>query len=178
MKLIGLTGKARAGKDTIANHLWLDHLYVKLSFAHPLKTAVGTIFGLTREQTWEDELKEVVVPYWGLTPRQMLQKMGTEAIRNTFGGDVWVKRLALSYDAVRNTDNVVISDVRFHEEAQYIRSQGGVIVEVVRNTAGLDGVEAGHVSESGIGSPADFTVENNSTKEALYGEIDLLVSKL
>ena len=174
-KLIGLTGKARAGKTTVANYLWVDHGFVHLSFAGPLKMAAKHIFGL-KEHQLEDESKELLIEHWKLTPRQMFQKLGTEAVRNVFGNDTWVKRMALSLAEVRATDDVVISDVRFPEEAEFIVRQGGVLVEIVRRDAGLSGAEGGHASENHV-IVADYVLDNNSTVEALQGEIDLMLGK-
>jgi dephospho-CoA kinase len=58
MKLIGITGKARSGKDTIARHLWAQHAFTRIAFADPLKLAAQSIFGLTHDQTWNDDLKK------------------------------------------------------------------------------------------------------------------------
>jgi len=175
-KLIGLTGKARAGKTTVASYLWLEHCYSTMAFATPLKCAATHIFGLGHEEL-TDEMKEVVLPYWNLTPRQIFQKLGTEAVRSVFGGDVWVKRLALSLDVIRHTDDVVVSDVRFPEEADYIRSQGGVIVEVTRPTAGLSGAEGEHASETSVITP-DIILRNDGTIDDLHKKIDAMVAAL
>ena len=50
--LIGITGKAGVGKDTVAEHLWHKHSFVRIGLADPLKRAAQEIFGLTDEQTW------------------------------------------------------------------------------------------------------------------------------
>ena len=63
MKLIGLTGKARSGKDTVANYLFNQHGYTRIAFADPVKLAAQQVFGLTHEQTWVEGLKEVEIPY-------------------------------------------------------------------------------------------------------------------
>ena len=98
MKLIGITGEARSGKDTIAKHLWAEYGFTRIAFADPLKLAAQQMFGLSHAQTWDDSLKEVVIPHWGMTPRKIFQLMGTEASKPVFGEDVWVKRWLMEPD--------------------------------------------------------------------------------
>lgn len=155
MKLIGLTGKAGAGKDTLAG-LILEHTTgTTRAFAEPLKRAAREVFGLTDEQMTDRVLKEQVIPYWGKSPRQILQLLGTEGIRNVFGGDTWVKNADLRLQALESAEAgqalpievVIWTDVRFAEEAEWIRANGGVVVEVRR--PGIEAVAA-HSSESGL----------------------------
>ena len=177
-KLIGISGKARAGKDTIATHLWLDQGFTRIAFADPLKQAAKEIFGLKDAHISDDSLKEVVIEYWGLTPRQIFQRLGTEAVRGVFGEDVWVKRFAQAYEAIRSTDDIVVPDVREDIEAEFIRSQGGVIIQVIRDGAGLSGAEGAHRTENGLRTAAEFVIHNNSTLDALYAEVDMIVGQL
>lgn len=178
MKLIGIAGKARSGKDTIAKHLWAEHEFTRIAFADPLKAAAKSIFGLTDAQTWGDTLKEVVIPYWGMSPRQMFQLLGTEAVKGTFGPDTWVKRWAINYNLLKDTDHIVVPDVRTDLEAQAILNLGGVIISVHRDVGGLSGEPALHSSEGGLLDPADFTVLNNGTLAWLHEQIDTIVGGL
>ena len=173
MKLIGLTGKARVGKDTVANFLMAEHDYVRMAFADPLKRAAAEIFGLTAVQM-QDEFKEIPIEYWGMSPREIFQKLGTEGVRDVFGPEVWVKRLGMGLDAVRHTSNVVITDVRFRSEADFLKSQGATLVEIRRDVSDV----RSHSSEAGIGMCADFVIENNSSVDALYGQIELMLGAL
>jgi hypothetical protein len=91
----------------------------------------------------------VVIEFWGMSPREIFQKLGTEAVKGTFGPDAWVKRWSLSYGPLMDTDDVIVPDVRVDEEANYIRSLGGTIIEV-RRGAGLVGSTGNHVSELGL----------------------------
>lgn len=177
MKLIGITGKARSGKDTLAKYLWSQHCFTRIAFADPLKLAAQHIFGLTQEQTWDDAYKEVVIPYWGMAPRQMFQLLGTEAVKGTFGEDVWAKRWLMSYDSFKTTDHIVVPDTRCDVEADMIRALGGVIVEVRRGT-GLVGSTGDHCSERGLSTLPDFVIDNEGTKEELYEKIEALIGGL
>ncbi len=173
MKLIGLTGFAGSGKDTVAEMLLDEYSGYSCAFADPLRRAASEVFGLTHEQMTDREKKEAEVPYWGKTPRQILQLLGTECMRDVFGGDVWVKRADMQLECLKGmdareeigSDLVVFTDVRFPEEARFIREHGGVVVNVIR--AGIGPVN-NHVSDSGLAAELiDFDLLNNAGLEQL-----------
>ena len=162
---IGFTGAAKAGKDTAADALAL-HLkslgynVLRMSFAEPLKK-IGEIFGFTKEQMTDQNLKEVVDDFWGITPRKFMQLVGTEMFRNNLCHDCWVKllikraQMAIEQtpkytggsnptinEALRCRGNedvlwvpdaiILISDVRFENEAEGIIKEGGFVVRIKR----------------------------------------------
>lgn len=89
--IIGLAAVARSGKDTVASML-LEHPGVAAyALADPLKAGCQALFGLTDEQAWSDDLKEKTIQLWGLSPRQMFQRMGTEWLRD-HNPDHWLLR--------------------------------------------------------------------------------------
>jgi len=163
--LIGISGSAGAGKDTLAEYLWRTHTFTRIAFADPMKRATQAIFGLSDEQTWSRDLKEISIPYWGLSPRRMFQMVGTDAMQGTFGRDVWLKRWKLSYEMVKDSENVVVPDVRFPQEAELIRELGGYIIQLNRKCEnGLDAEAKAHVSEAGISVKyLDFVLHNDSS---------------
>lgn len=61
------------------------------ALADPLKAGCQALFGLTDEQTWSDDIKEEVIQVWGLSPRQMFQRVGTEWMRD-HNADHWLLR--------------------------------------------------------------------------------------
>jgi len=177
-KLIGVTGKARSGKDTIAKYLWQEHDFVKSSLAYPIKQAARIIFNLTYEEAFCDELKEVVIPYWGLSPRQMFQKLGTDAVLCTFGQMTWVKRWLQTYSTLSETDHVVVPDIRKDFEAEAIMKLGGIIIEVVRGN-GLEGETGKHTSESGLETVLPhYRIINTGSLEELYANVDAIMKEL
>jgi hypothetical protein len=105
--------------------------------------------------------------------RGYLQRMGTEVGRDMFGDDFWVEqalRVASGYD------HVVFSDVRYPNEAERIRKEGGVLWRVER-----EGIEKSdeHTSESLIETiKVDSVVKNNGTIEELFAKVDKLMGKL
>ena len=175
MKLIGITGRARSGKDTIAKYLWTRYEFTRIALADPLKLAAQQAFGLTQAQLG-DELKDVVIPYWGIAPRQMYQQIG-DSFKEKFGEDFWIKRWRLSYGMFMDTDHVVVPDVRFDNEVNEIRSLNGVLIRVVRGT-GLEGVAGQHKSEAGITLPVNYTIDNRGSLADLHAEVDRIVRSL
>lgn len=177
--LIGIHGKARSGKDTVARRLVMDYGFYRLPFADPVKRAAQVMFGLTDEQIWIDDSKETVIPYWGMTPREMFQKVGTEGGRDVFGDDLWIKRWALDYQSLQGK-RVVVPDVRFENEAAFIRQLGGVILHLHSNRGTTLSHEAqAHRSEGGVRQQKlDFMIDNSGTFDQLYGKVDTLVRLL
>lgn len=174
-KLIGLAGKAGAGKDTVADYLWEKEGAIKIAFADALRAAACSIFGLGQCNFTDRELKEAEVEYWGMTPRRMLQLLGTEATKPVFGDDIWLKRWFLSYSLVRDTDHVVVPDVRFDVEAEALRRLGGIIVHIVRPGSGLPGATGEHSSEAGIElRDGDMYLSNSGSVEELRHKVDQL----
>ena len=176
IKLIGIHGKARSGKDTMANFLVENHGFTKMAFADPIKWAVASAFGIPLGEVYSDEFKEMTHPTWGMTGRQILQLFGTEAMRDTFGIHFWVRRWMMDYGKLRTVSSVVVSDVREEHEAGAIRELGGLIVHLRRDSAGLGGVEGDHSSEAGIKvEERDIVITNNDTLQRLEVETSNVV---
>jgi hypothetical protein len=138
--LIGLVGFAGSGKGTVGDILVNKYEFTKMSFADALKDAVSVIFGWDRSllegETDESRLfRETEDVWWterlgySVKPRHMLQLMGTEAGRNVFHRDLWVHTVARRMMSIKN---VVIPDVRFPNEINFIKSNGGSVVRVIR----------------------------------------------
>jgi len=131
--LVGLAGTAGSGKSTIARVMWLGDAFQILSFAHPLKAALIKMTGLDRKWFYDIDYKEKEIPGLpGITPRIMMQKFGTEYAREMIAPDFWLWRMGQSLSKYSHK-NIVIDDVRFENEAQFIRDNGGVIIHLCRN---------------------------------------------
>jgi len=172
--LIGLTGAAGAGKDTVASRLFAHHDFVITSFAEPLREAAMSMFGLDYEYFVDRDLKDVVVPYWDLTPRQMLQQLGT-VTRERFGDDFFVKRWLMVYEQMQD-ENVVITDVRFPVEAAMLKNRAGNLIHVQR-----PGLICTDTDSSAIPLPGryiDLHIVNDGDLKGLYQKVDVLLMKL
>lgn len=176
-KVIGISGFARSGKDTVALHIiGSDFGILKYSFADPLKEAVSKLFNIPLLDLYEGD-REVELPEWGLSVRQILQRFGTESMRNNFGDNFWIKKAQVYVDNLSGDQILVIPDVRFENEADFCRDNG-ILIHVERPDA--DGVvgDANHASESGIQfQNGDYHINNNGSLEELYTQVDIILQK-
>ena len=163
--IIGITGKARAGKDTAGRFLWNHFGFRRLAYASPMKRMCAVLCIEDESNFHDDVLKEQVVPWMGRTRRSIMQDLG-QGLKPLFGPQVWSDHLneRLKQISQLGEERFVITDVRHDVEAQSLIDQGGYILEVTRPGAGLSGSEAAHVSEAGINPDyVDFTVENSGS---------------
>ena len=198
MTIITLCGFSGSGKDTVADILVSEYGFKKLSFAGVLKDVIAIMFSLDRKMleggTPEDrEKREIVDEYWskeldmpGLTPRKLLQVIATEVFRNNFHKEIWVKIVKRQLSLY---ENVVISDCRFSNELDMIKSQGGILLFIDRNKPlwfdsykrGEECEEASklHISETGwIREQFDCTINNNGTLEDLTTNISVFMNMI
>lgn len=155
--VVGVTGAAGSGKDTVASMLGWGWRVV--SFADPLYDMIAAMTGYPVWQLKDREFKEQVIPWLGKSPRQLLQTLGTDWGRDMVSRDVWLK---IGARRIQSGYLVVVPDVRFDDEAEMIREDfGGVIWEVTRPGASTC---ASHVSEAGISRRLiDRTLVNGGT---------------
>lgn len=181
MKIIGLTGQAGAGKDTVADHLVSNYGFVKYSFAKPLKDMLK-VLGVDCDNR---ATKELPHPTFKVSPRVMAQTLGTEWMRNCVDKDGWLL-LARAYvrsvtDSVMNEadikeiQGVVFSDVRFINEAEYIRTSG-TLIHVCRPD--VETVTP-HESENGIPfRDCDRAILNDKTPEVTFRRLNDIMADL
>jgi len=168
MNIIGITGRARSGKDTLANILSSQYGYQRLAFADPIREFVGELTGIAPYLLRDTPLKERPIPrLGGVTPREMMQTLGTEWGRNMVYPDIWVALCEQKIIEKMKYElrGFVIPDVRFDNEARMLRSLGGKIIHITRAVG--EPVNS-HVSEAGI-SPelVDLEIPNNGTLDDL-----------
>lgn len=137
--IIGLVGFIGSGKGTVGELLKMQG-YKQASFAGVLKDTASIMFGWDRELLEGDTVesrvfRETKDEFWSekfgydFSPRLALQLLGTEAGRDVFHKDLWIYALE---KRINNKRHVVITDTRFPNEIEWIRSKGGVIVQVKR----------------------------------------------
>jgi ABC-type dipeptide/oligopeptide/nickel transport system ATPase component len=134
-QLVGIVGKKGSGKNALASALGklLEGEFLEVAFAGALKWAVQDIFRLSDEQVHGD-LKEELDLRWGKTPRELMQLFGTEVGRQ-IDKEVWVKSVwaqAVQAWEAEADMVVVVTDVRFLNEAEFILKHGGLLVRVER----------------------------------------------
>lgn len=176
--LIGVSGKAQAGKDTICNIIrCLDSNWEKHAFADKLKQVLAIILNVN-VKAFEDNIfkmsnSEIVKPEGGYyTNRELLQRFGTEVGRS-ISPTLWVDALFTGYSG---DDHWIIPDVRFPSEAEAIKDRGGIIIRVDRETSSNDT----HPSEVALDNYGgfDYRIDNNNDIEHLIDKVKEIMSQL
>jgi hypothetical protein len=167
-QIIGIHGPLNSGKDTIASliqQLYPEH-YRRYAFAKPIKDAVKVMFGFTDVQVEDRILKEAPDQFWGFSPRKAMQLLGTEFGRELLRNDIWVKRAELEIASnISNNYKTIITDVRFENEAEWIRNQPNSVILII-DSPGLDTSTSNykHASEGGISRQAgDHIITNDKS---------------
>lgn len=183
MKIIGITGPARSGKDSLASALLkVAANGERMSFAAPIRSFVAGLLDVTVRELEDSPIKEAPqADFGGKSPRQMMQTLGTEWGRDLIDPNLWItvarrrlERFAAMHPSVR-PDVVVFSDVRFENEAAMIRALGGHIIHMSRPDA--QAVNA-HVSEAGVAAAEqDTTVFNHGSLSGLDGVAQVLLQR-
>lgn len=161
-RLIGVTGRAGAGKDTIAQILKYNldcdvGNWTSIAFASPLKEICQQVFEFSHDQLYGSlETKNAPDKRYPrpdgtfLTSREAMQVLGTEFGRRCYP-DIWIEMgMRKAKRELAAGRNVVITDVRFVNEAMAIRAYAGEIWRVYRPSA--DAVPATHTSETELDS--------------------------
>jgi len=193
--LIGICGEMGSGKTTTEMHLMRNHRFTEYSFAKPLKD-IAEILGFEKQQLYGSQKDKLEInKFWGVSTRRFLQKFGTEIgcdilprvlpdMNMGESGTVWIRLFekkwkSMKYKGVEQKNNgLVVSDVRFENEAASIKRQGGYIIKLVRDTK-KDSAENYHSSETTIKRiKYDIEIENNGTLDELFNQIDDIVDKL
>jgi predicted kinase len=187
LMLVGLGGLKGAGKNVVAEMLRRAFGFRVVAFADSLKLACKVIFGFTTEQLHGSQAsKEAIDPYWGKSPRWIMQRVGTEAMRKNVLDDVWVRALERQLTAGR----FAVADVRFPNEADMIRRLGGEVWLVQREKPltrwGRIWLRIryllGYVHESEMMAQSpelfDRVIPNHSTLDALLAHVELAAAKM
>lgn len=165
--IIGISGKKQVGKDTAARIIQKNFPNTKiLHFADILKDMCIKYFGLKEEDVYTTEGKQRYNSFWGMTNRQILQKIGTDCFRKNFDQNVWVKLMELKLE--NQFGCVVIPDVRFNNEAQMILQKFGIVINITRDSKENDT----HVSENGLSQKyITYSIENNGSFQELEDKL-------
>jgi hypothetical protein len=184
-RLIGLTGLPRSGKDSVAAVLSVNHDFAQMAFATPLKDALIVLLGLNRAHFADHALKEEPIDWIGKSPRELMQTLGTEWGRGLVREDIWIRHAQRRLDNYRRfSASVVVTDVRYPNEADWLRKNGGELWHLLRRQA--ENVVNLHSSNIplAIAPGADSVIANDEglaqledrVRQALAGE--LLVTAL
>lgn len=166
-KLILVHGKARSGKGEVAKRLCEKYGYVEVGFADYLKELTVEVFGWDSNEIWVNRTPE---------SRKFMQLLGE--IGRMIDPDFWIKKLEERLKGKYKDRNVVISDLRYENEAVWGRHNSGQLWLVLRLGAeNLIEANPDHVSEHDLEKWTDWdTISiNNGTIEELYKQVDDIV---
>jgi hypothetical protein len=179
--IIGLSGYAQTGKDTVANYLINNYGYKRVAFADPIRRSLYLLnplisvseFNSVHLQRAVDGLGWEEVKRTSPEARRLLQVMGTEVGREMFGDDFWVSQ---AMRGVSKFDKIVFTDVRYPNEYKAIKLQEGRILRVTKPS--VIAVN-NHSSESALdGHGFDGIIVNDGSIEELHRNIDLFMKEL
>lgn len=173
--IIGLSGYAQSGKNTVAGILIGLHKYQNRAYADAIRDAVYslnpvikegfTVQSIVNAYGWENS--KVTFP----EIRRLLQVMGTEVGRSMFGENVWVDK---AMEGLEITDRIVFTDVRFPNEALAIKQMMGEVWRIER--PGVLAVNT-HVSEHALDTwNFDAVIQNSEGVDGLIRKVERLVS--
>jgi hypothetical protein len=121
-----------------------------------------------------------IVPGWECTyrisPRKAYQLFGTEFGRS-ISQTLWLDLAKRTYETLPTEfTGLVVPDIRFQNEADWIRTAGGTLIHIERNS---EIKVASHVSEAGIDwEMQDYLIQNNGTKDDLTTAIFHVLSSI
>lgn len=188
--IIGIAGKIHSGKDTVAKiiseyYKKLGFSVYRVAFGDNVKDVVELITGEVRTLVDETSYNLPVYDYttdqkskyldeWKMTIRDILQKLATDAMRNNFDKDVWIKSTFKKINSKK--DIFLIPDVRFKNEAEYIKNKGGKLIKVEGDPLKMQEVlkeKAFHESEISLDSYLNFDIriKNITTVEILKRKV-------
>lgn len=174
--LIGLHGKARVGKDTVAKHLIAKHNLLRYGPSVRVKLTTAAMFDFPVEYLDDDNMKDQMDPFWQMTYRQMAQKVGKESSRDVFGDDIWMRHVERT---LQNLDDdvtgIILPDIRYESEVTWIKAHGGEVMYIIRESAPkITGFE-GHDGERGLPIElANYIIYNDSTIGGMLEQADQL----
>lgn len=173
--LIGLSGRAGSGKTYASNHLVSRYGYTRVKFADPLKDMLRAV-GLTEEHI-EGKLKEEPCDLLcGKTPRFAMQTLGTEWGRNLIGDGLWGSLWSARVESLLSQEALVVTDdVRFSNEAERIKSMGGIVIGLESPVSVID---ATHSSEAIDVVPSIIIKNDPNLPGALESTLDYILGTI
>lgn len=189
LPIIGISGKKQSGKNTVGEIIQKltpvpnceEKSFFRLrAFADALKQEVAKATGHTIAAINDNkEIFRPILQWWGTEFRKKFQK----------NPKYWIDTLAWSVINNRvNGYSVIITDVRFSEEAEYVKDCGGVLLRVKRTPSDEEFEHFGkfgrkavdkHSSETALDDyPFNYIIDNNGTLEELEEEVKKFVKEI
>jgi dephospho-CoA kinase len=158
--IIGISGKARSGKDTVAEYLRDKYGYTIVKFSTPLYEIATYIQNVLGEETNKDP--------------KLLQFLG-QGLKSIYGTDIWCKLLLSNLSEDQYT---VIADIRHKIEMEYLEQGGVPVLRIERPTRVIDR-DPNHISEIDLDDyPFKYVIINDGSIDELYVKIDEIVKNI
>ena len=145
-------------------------------FAGKLKNIVAELLSCNVSNLESEDFKNSKIEYLStedkcITPRYLLQYLGTDVLRNSINEDIHVNALLNDIKSSQNANILafVITDLRFRNELEAIKKHGGLTIRLNRNEANKIVSNSQHESETALDNAQfDITIDNNGTFEELF----------
>jgi len=189
--LIGIIGKMHSGKTTVSNMIKDNYpnKWNELAFAEPLKSILKDLFFLEDIHV-HGPMKDQKHPELNVMPRELLQIVGTDLFRNTLptllpqlnlqGHSLWIWHMKQRLENIDS--NVIISDVRFPDEMQVIKSMGGFIIEIKRPNShvihSLDNIKAHSSEQLNTNNLVNYTINNDGSLDDLQFNVIKIIEEI
>lgn len=217
--IVGINGKIGAGKDTVGSIIQYltaedtgqfclgriqsgksieghhNSTFQIKKFAGKLKQIGSMLTGIPVEKFEDQEFKKTLLGNeWGMTHREFLQKLGTEAMRDGLHTNVWVNALFADYKYEIHRSEVptraagfidqrvypswIITDMRFPNELEAVKERDGITIRVVRHQIEMANLKLLHASETALDDAEfDYEIINDGTMEELVKKVKEILIK-
>lgn len=171
-QVLGLSGKAGAGKNYLAREILVPRGYFPVSLADPFKVTAVLQGAPMTECFFGEKSPET---------RALLQRLGTEEGRLVHGEDYWtqVASVWLAAHVAKGWPRFVVTDIRFPNEVDWIHSMGGQVWQIT-GRGGLSGSTSQHPSETALDGYTGFdhviVNEPGRNQDVLYAHVTHLVN--
>lgn len=174
--IVGLMGKKHHGKTVVAEYLHERYDFSIAAYADALKRKLSELTGIPLERFYpttpeEKESREnEVIPEWGKTIRQLMQDYG-DGCREIIHKEIWIRAMDRLLREKLYGKRLVISDVRYVNEADYVRNNKGFIIRIIDPRKQSEDYHRSE-TEQGMVGPPYFLIVNDGTLEDLFAKVD------
>ncbi len=173
-RIIAFNGPIGVGKTTTAQCFERDHGFKILSFAQPMKEALVALTGIPMEYWVQEELKKQIIPWLGITHRDLMQRFATDFLRDMVHPEYFVIKMRQEFDKYPDA-NIAIDDLRFENEAKLVHEFNGNVYTLHRKFQ-VDEAGSKHKSEKPLPLHLiDYIIHSEPTVELTAAKISKFI---